>query len=79
MDEILDGESWRVIIRAARIHLYCGHDEHAMQHVIRAREMLLREQGPRLAALPHLASAQWLVRQHRYPEAQAELQAALDG
>ena len=79
MDDFTVDQSWRVAIRSARIQLYCGHDQRAMQHVIEAREMLLRERGPRLAALPHLASAQWLVRHHRYGEAQAELQAALDG
>ena len=79
MDDNSVDQSWRVVIRAARVHLYCGHDAAAMQFVIHAREILLRDQGPRIAALPHLASAQWLVRHHRYGEAQAELQAALDG
>ena len=78
MDDTSIDSGWRVDIKAARVHLYCGDDERAQRHVTLAREALLRSQGPRLPVLPHLASAQWLMRHHRYIEAQAELQAALD-
>jgi hypothetical protein len=80
MDHIQVDPSWRVDVKAARVDLYCGHDARALQHLIHAREALLRQPGPWLPELlPHLASAQWLMRHHRYGEAHAELQAALDG
>ena len=62
MDEWTIDDGWRADVRAARMHLYCDHDALALRNVIHARESLLRDQGPRRPALPHLASAQWLVR-----------------
>ena len=78
MDQRTIDDGWRADVRAARMHLYCDHDALALRNVIHARESLLHDQGPRWPSLPHLASAQWLVQHHRYDEAHAALQAALD-